>query len=413
MDLALAAVVLLAQENPFETLAKPAKRLREADRRAALEYFQSRARDNSVCWACARFLEKTDREWRLSYDRLTTKDGTFLGRVEGDALVTYSGQRIAVSTGKLEKESLDPAAPELDAFFAKHYPDDAFDAARHKAALEAIVAILEKTKTKSEAGEVLRIFGLAHVSALGDRAADGATRLGLVKGGDRWGTGEQITHYLVARNYAAPEKVDLGKETAARSSPVFGARYAAALLMIHKTCAKGTGHESTFQHIAGLSSAGGPKGAADHIKALAAGFKAAVYCKECKNGQVTCGKCKGNKRLDITCSKCEGTGRIKSIGDAGAGATQRCNTCATTGTLKNQPCKDCSQSGIGKCGTCNGKPWRDGNAPVSPHDVFTTERCDSCSGEGWILPNVALACPRCLGLGVKVKPAADPSKTME
>jgi hypothetical protein len=414
MRLALCALVLVAaspQEDPFAVLTKPALRLKESERKQAFDYFNSKARDNSVCWAAARFLEKSDREWRLSYDRLTTKDGAVAGKVEGETFVTFGGQRMPVASGKLEKEALDPAAVELDGFLAKFWTTDSMTETNHKQALDALVAAIDKVKSRSEASEVLRLFALAHISALGAKAADPAQKLGLTQKEGRWGTGDQCAHYLVARNYDKPEKVDAATEAAGRACVGFGGRYAALLLLIHKSLAKGSGFESAFQSVAGFSSAGGPKGAADHLKALAVGFKAATYCKECKNGKITCAGCQGKKRLDLKCPDCGGSGRIKAPGDAGSGATSRCNKCATTGVLKNQPCQPCSQTGLAACTGCKGKSWKEG--AVSPGEVLSADRCDACGGDGWPVANIAIPCSKCLGLGAKIKPAADPAKVLE
>ena len=72
---------------------------------------------------------------------------------------------------------------------------------------------------------------------------------------------------------------------AASSSADVGVRYVAALLQMRETLARGSGHERCHQR---LSSLGGPSGAA-----LAASFKAAVYCRDCKFGKVSCAQCAG------------------------------------------------------------------------------------------------------------------------
>src|SRR5689334_1805437 len=89
-------------------------------------------------------------------------------------------------------------------------------------------------------------------------------------------------------------------ESAATSSD-FGTRYVGALLQVRETLARGDRHERCYQQ---LSALGGSQGTADHVRALAAGFKAAVYCRECKFGKVSCAQCGGKKRTEVKCHAC-------------------------------------------------------------------------------------------------------------
>jgi len=462
---ALLTVALLFQD-PADTLRDPLKRAKEADRKAALEYFKAKEFDGPFFWVATRFLEKGDAAWKL--------------RVDG---------------------AVDPAAPGLDIYLVRYGRADLSES-DHRAALDTLVAIVEKTKATSQAHDAVRLFGLAHAGAVsGDVPA--AAKLGLVRAGDRWGTADQHAHYAMARSMEQPDKVDPSMEAAARGSASFGARYAALLLQIHRTLATRRGHESTFLAIAGWSSGGGPKGAAEHVKALAASFKAAAYCKDCKNGRVTCAGCQGKKRVDIKCPECGGEGRVGSAGDTGVGATQRCNPCGGTGTLKDQACAPCSKSGLVECGKCSGSPWfdracsnlackggkapcadckgrqridvqckdcggagrkkalgdagagathqcrtckgrgslkdaapcatcanspegkgvqkcgvcggtgRESRAPIVTSDVYSADRCAACRASGWPLAGLAVPCTKCCGLGTVVKPAADPAKVLD
>jgi hypothetical protein len=327
--------------------------------------------------------------------------------------------------------------------------------------------------------------------------------LGLLAAQEPAGTPDQLTHHWIARLVNTPDKVEPALELAARNSPVFGARYAVILIDLRRALEAGRGYEAEWLALAQASPAGGPAGAADHLRALAKGFKDAVYCRECKNGRVECPRCKGKKTVDLTCPKCEGKCRVKAPGQVGnSNVTQRCNNCNATGVFKNAPCPECDKGGTIACGACTGRPWHDrpcsrkdcrggripcptcqgrtkvavkcaecggkgrtravgatedSNASVKCRacdgkgtlkeeapcpgctgskyglgldrcpecasgakgpqvllsSVYTTEPCAACKGSGWPNPKEAAACPKCLGLGVRVKPVADPAKVLD
>jgi len=95
--------------------------------------------------------------------------------------------------------------------------------------------------------------------------------------------------------------------------------------------------------------------------------------------------------------------------------TQRCNDCDSRGTLKDKaPCPSCDGSAIGigwmRCEACRA----DGRKAVATvASVFETESCAACGGKGWPLEGKAVACAKCLGLGVRVKPASAPQRTLD
>ena len=132
----------------------------------------------------------------------------------------------------------------------------------------------------------------------------------------------------------------------AKSSSALGTRYLALLLQVRETLQRGQGHDATYQKIVGLSGSG----AADHLRALAVSFKAAVYCKECKDGKVVCTQCQGKKRTEVKCLVCEGKGRV--------GARYVDKTAVTM-----------------KCRNCDGKAvFRDVRCPAAPGRASTTAR---------------------------------------
>ena len=311
---------------------------------------------------------------------------------------------------------------------------------------------------------------------------------------------EQRAYYAVSKSFDQPDKIDATLLDSLSSSGNFGARYVALLTHLHKVAGTGAGGEATHVKILALAKLD-PK-ATDHLQALAASFKKALYCQNCKNGEVECGKCKGKGRIDLTCPECNGKGRVPAPGARlGTNVTQRCNPCNTTGVFKGTACPDCSKSGQIACSTCGGRPWRevrcsagckagrvvcpdckgtaklyakcmvcngagkvpepnkpkammrcrpcDGKGTVvndrenclrckgspvglghlrcetckgdknsgarvaSASDIFSKEPCAACGGAGWPQGEAAAPCPKCLGLGSRIKPASDPSKLLE
>jgi hypothetical protein len=66
--------------------------------------------------------------------------------------------------------------------------------------------------------------------------------------------------------------------------------------------------------------------------------------------------------------------------------------------------------GFLKCAVCR-EGRKEALAPLSA--VFDPEPCVACAGKGWPVEGKAVACTSCLGLGVRIKPAAQPSKMLD
>ena len=312
------------------------------------------------------------------------------------------------------------------------------------------------------------------------------------------GTPDQRLQWKLCRAFES-EKIDVALVADAKSSSNFGTRYAAALVQVKESLAAGKRHECTHQKLVTL---GGPTDAVEHLRALAASYKAAVYCKDCTNGKVVCGQCNGKKRTEVKCLVCEGRGRVGAPGAVDKTAvTMKCRNCDGKQVFRDVRCPGCSGTGTVDCASCLGSPWHDRacsvkecragrvpcpqckgkgkvevtcptcqgrgrvNAPgaVNPGEVtqrcndcdskgtlkdkaacpscdgsaigigwarcevcrggdghkdagaaasavFETESCAACSGKGW--PSGA-ACAKCLGLGVRIKPATAPTKTLD
>ncbi len=454
----LILLCLLPQDDPFKTLIDPARRADEGARKTALDSLRSGAAQNPSLFLAARFLEKSDRQWKLVNDKAVR----------------------------------DPAAADFEAYLTKFWASAPGDEKQHLEGLAALAAAGEKWP-KSEAGpELFRHFAMAHLAALGDKGAAGAARLGLVKETDRWGRREDAALYAIAKGFSKPAYIPAEVERAAKGSSFFAPRYVAALLEIQKTFFANTGYEALYKSLPGIAGPNASKAAVDHLKMLAEGIKAATACGNCKAGKVDCQVCQGKKRTDIKCPVCKGlgwsqkgdkanvlipcvncrgicilknvgcppckqSGTVECIVCAGKGWRDNfrgcrdcricalchgkrqmetpCATCGGKGrvppivagiptilcgdckgnALLKGPCKACAESGLDNCAKCGGKGTRDGKSPERPGaaHVYVTDPCDRCGGKGWPIANVALPCDRCVGLGIRIKPSLDPTRVLE
>src|SRR6185295_1701872 len=206
------------------------------------------------------------------------------------------------------------------------------------------------------------------------------------------GTPEQLLHYRLARHYAQPSQVDAAQEAAGLASCSFSTRYCAALVQLSRCVDTGRGYENACQSLLRLSCAGGPPGAADHLKALAATLKDSVGCRDCKEGKVPCAACQGKGRVDLPCNACKGAGRVRPSGAVGGtDASVKCRNCDGQRIFKNATCPACSRSGVTVCERCKGKPWPDTKCAI-PECKDGRLPCAACQG-GWQV----LKCPFCEG----------------
>jgi hypothetical protein len=398
---------LLVQDDPFKTLSDPARRADAGARQAACEAFRARAGESAVHAAAARFLEKSDREWRLVFDRIKTPNGTVAGTLDGANFVPFSGQKIPAGSGAVEKDVRDAAGTELNAFLAKFWAAAPADA-QHRDALTALAAASEKA-AKSEAGpDLFRLFAMAHLAALGDKGADLAGKFGLSKEDNRWGRKDELALWAIAKGFAKPAYVPAEAEKSALGSPAFAPRYVATLVQIAKVFSANTGFESTWKPLAKLSGAGAPKGTPDHMKALADGLKAAAACGNCKAGKVTCEVCDGKKKADFKCPKCKGLGWAQKGEEANR--LIKCTNCQGGCVFKNHPCTGCKATGQIECAVCGaGKGWRESFKGCKDCKTCATCKgrretvtpCAKCKGKGRVPPEVmgipTILCDDCKG----------------
>ena len=448
MSLALAIFAVACQGDPFQTLADPVARARDADRNAAISAFRSRAKNSLLHWSGAQILER-------------------------------------------HASSLD--AP-LNRFIKTHWTGKAMDEAKHRAALEALI-----DTSSGEPTNVLRMLALPHVGALGASASRYAKRLGMKEVNGRWAWGEYRTIALAAGDFSNPR----GREalTGAVSSGTipkqitqgsFTVRYADAMGHLNLALSGKVDCKTTWKALLLLRHA--PRNAPAHVKALSTAFFSKATCGNCKGGSVTCSTCNGKRRADQTCPNCKGAGKLRPASAIGKTSIKvKCGACAGRGRLKNASCFTCAKKGTMACGSCNGKFWLDvcnrcllgkvdcgkckgkrqiqtpcpscrkgrvlpdndyakfgftksckrckgrgrlftpctsckkrGHKPcpacdgssrtpgfrISASSIYSTTPCTDCRGQGWRYPGVAIPCLACCGLGVRLQPTSDPSQVL-
>jgi hypothetical protein len=445
--LLLVCLFVSFEDDNLKILQDPARRAKEFDRQTALKAFREQSKDNAAAWVAARFLEKTDKQWKLGYD------------------------------------AKDPSGTELDAYLKTYWTGATLSDAEHRKALEALEASLAKVGN-AEGAEALKLFLLVHTSVLGDRASDIVSKFGFAKEGERWGRKDDLALCALVSGISKKTLVSGDLESRARSSSAL-----VALFDLGKVMNANQGYEGAYKALLSLGAPPATPRTAEHFKALAESLKNAVYCKVCKDGKLTCEMCQGKKRFDQPCPQCHTLGWAQKGGAAGS-TLIRCWRCAGQGTFKQAGCPGCGATGIINCPVCVGKPWRDnfqgckecticttchgrkqtehncgtcgGKGRVPPitagiptavcdtckgfavikenckackesglapckncgdgvrdgkfrakvEDVYSAQPCTTCGGKGFPLANLAVPCQRCSGLSFIALPRGDPAKTL-
>src|SRR4029453_6164454 len=125
------------------------------DRQTALKAFRDQAQSNPAAWVAARFLSRTDKDWKLT----------------------------------------PPRAAELDAYLKAYWTGAPLSDAGHRKALESLEQSIAKA---GDGAEAPTLFILLHATVLGDRASDIIGKFGFVKEGDRWGKREDLAVGAIA-----------------------------------------------------------------------------------------------------------------------------------------------------------------------------------------------------------------------
>jgi RecJ-like exonuclease len=92
------------------------------------------------------------------------------------------------------------------------------------------------------------------------------------------------------------------------------------------------------------------------------------------------------------------------------GKIVRCPGCNGVGVFRDVKCEKCKETGKIDCKA------RGCTREVKPPTLETfadLAPCKVCDGKGTLTRHIALACPECLGIGLIIRPKADPSKLLK
>ncbi len=312
------------------------------------------------------------------------------------------------------------AAAVLDAHFLRAKPAESekYDGARHLAMLEALGKDAAPLKAADPAAAHLPLlYAAAHAAdalltgAPEATVAKAAQAAGLRRSGDGRCFGEEAAILVVdlAREVAGgkPQNAQSRYTATWKSHPDFAVRYLGLLLVVAEVFDRNSGgFEACVKQVRAAAAEAGPSAAA-HLGALADRIQALARCTQCENGKVKCPKCAGDGKLDVKCKKCDGTGFYEK-----GGGRVMCNDCRGKGVYKDVEC-GCGKTGNKTdCTNCKGKTWYPKLGTPDLAEIYTLKTCTHCSGRGTGVPNVALACPFCGGLGRAAIPTGDPAKTL-
>jgi hypothetical protein len=349
------------------TLLDAAKRADAARRAAARDLFKAqRAGDGyDIATAAMLFLARPEADWKL------------------DAASSKALQEYLEKPWLKEPQRLTPSAHrEAAAFLADRF-----------AALKG-----------GPGSEALALFGLAHLggSPAGPDTEKAARALGFVVQ-DGWvGTAEgHVLHDL--NNWISTGDFDLAvvafvKEFRATDTPAVRFAWSWALLQLAAQRKRG------FERASGALDALKTPDAIlrDHVAALSKSIRLAAPCASCGGeGKLRCTTCHGRKEIVFPCKACDGKARVVKNG-----VEVLCTACKAKGNEKILRCDKC-QNGFFDCKKCD-QPA----APPALADICEAVPCALCDGRGLAFQRAFLPCRACAGLGKKLTPKADPTKTL-
>ncbi|RPH42680.1 MAG: hypothetical protein EHM91_09210 [Planctomycetota bacterium] len=377
----------VALSTAIATLIDPALRADPAKRASAREAFRTQRADvadlHDLATAETLFLARPDAEWRLSPAALKSLQDYFANPWIRDAVKLTPAQHLEAA-----------------------------------AWIGAQIAALRKAEPAANV-DALVLFGAGHLghAAPGPETEKAAKALGFIVQNGVPGTLEGFA-VRDLDGWIASGDFDLAalaftKEFRSIDTPAVRFVWAYALTCIAQAKKKGFDRPvSALNSIAVTAPA-----VKDHLAALAKSVKTAGVCSHCQGeGKLRCTNCHGVKEVRTACAKCGGKGKYQPPGlvippNANPRRFERsftnCLPCKGSGFEKVLRCEKC-KDGYLKCKQCDGaeKP-----APEMG-DICAAAPCPDCDGDGCIFRNVRWACPSCLGLGRKLTPKADPTKTL-
>ena len=364
----------LRVDDSLAVLLDPAKRSDPLQRASAVAAFRSQRASNPE-----------------SYD-LATASILFLSRLDADL--------------KLEGPSLKAVQSYFDKGWLKD-PRKLTPAVHLEAAgwLAGQIPGLRKAETAA-AADVLQLFATAHAgnAVPGPESEKIAKSLGLSVQNGRIGTIEgHAVHEL--DGWISHGDFDLavlsfireyrGVDTAC-------VRYVWSYALLRLVQARKRGFDRAISALGTIST--NDPAFREHLTALQKSISAVAVCNTCGgDGRLRCTNCHGQKETKIVCPKCKGKGHtISSLG-----AELVCGPCKATGYSALIKCEKC-RDGYFDCKQCGGRK----KSPPAMEDICDARPCEACDGRGTAFRLAFLACPSCKGLGLKLVPRADPTKTL-
>lgn len=277
------------------------------------------------------------------------------------------------------------------------YPGARFDAMPAEelqgAARDALTAL--KSLPSGERGELLRMWGLAHLARLAglDSGAVLASRAAVEFGLAAETIGPQ--HLLGTREGLAIVRL--------KSAETFGELIsasdrhpatAATMALRLERWGELPDAKSQMDAVGDLAKELKRWKPRDHEVALHAHLskvlKGLEPCRNCKgSGNTDCPSCIEGLAT-FQCERCSGYGRILTNG----ARPLDCPDCKTRGRWQDK-CPRCSAAGVRPCMRCGGKVW---SAPAL-EDMVRFAPCGTCDGGGFLLAPFKVLCRECQGLG--------------
>lgn len=397
--------------------------------------------------ACRLFLEKSDTHWGLSADWLIVKgpggETRFGGRLEkrSDAIsvLTLADKReVRIRTAADGTFITPPGASEFKATDVRMTSDQkseslgalqaffkGFDAAKFEAfddkgiseGIKFLALRVRELRTKGQPTEVLTLFVAGAASALVEKNKGKPTSeieaafrdLGLEKSefGSVWGRKEALAMDDY-RKWVASREFGLAViqfQIDYRSLNDVGVRYATGLLMLFRALDENRNYQKAASYFETASQTAASPSARDHFLALARSIRDEAPCNVCGGThKVGCSACKGRKKLNLECTKCGGSGKLNSFN-----GVISCPGCKGQGRFNDVDCPKCKATGLTECKAR-------GCVRAVPRPSFESfadaYQCSPCRGRGSLMMHVAYPCSECDGIGLRVAPKSDPTKTL-
>lgn len=142
----------------------------------------------------------------------------------------------------------------------------------------------------------------------------------------------------------------------------------------------------------------------DHLAALAKSVNLVAVCSKCAGeGRLRCTNCHGRKEIKFVCKYCNGTGKRKQKDGF---ELDNCTPCKSSGFEKTIRCEKC-KDGFNDCPQC-----KEPRTAPALEDICEFFDCPDCEGRGSAFRGVRWTCRTCRGVGLRIVPKADPSKTL-